>query len=1402
MSRIFLSHSSRDSRQAVALKQWMVQRDASLADEIFLDLDPRGGILPGQRWKDALRQAATRCEAVICLLSPNWEASAECKTEYRTAETLNKPIFPVRLGPSEGTEITREWQFVDLFGDGPKTEIDVDVAGGPVAFLSEGLDRLWRGIGAAGIGTESFEWPPTNDPHRAPYRGWAPLEQVDAAVFFGRDAQIIRGLDALRGMRKSGVETLFVIPGPSGAGKSSFLRAGLLPRLHRDDRNFLPLEIVRPERNVLTGIHGLAQAIRSTRTRLGLKQPLLGEIKRACLDDAARVYELLLEAQQAARSRLLDVSESFPLPTLVLPVDQAEELFSADAGPEGSRFLDLIGQHADTDSADRLSLIIALTIRTDRSEALQTAPQLTNAESVAFHDLKPLPRTQFMEVITGPARRATEGASPLRIEAALVEQLLADSEGADTLPLLSLTLARLYEEYGSDGDLTLAEYEEMGRMQNVVQTEIDSLLSSDDAQRREELKLLRAAFIPWLATIGANDQAVRRVASWRDLPPEAHPLLDRFVAKRLLVRSGEAVEVALESLFRQWGELNGWLEDERDNLKRAEALERSAADWHANNLNPAWLIGGTRLEDAETLARTPGFRKRLSAIDDYIAASRDAENKRLEAEEYHRQAELQAAKERAQAAHERQATAEAHAAILRKRSRVLGFVLVATAVLAIAALVGAIGFATANGQAQKRFREATAQRLISQSQQILDGSGSGSDAQAFQQLLAAWSLIKTDADEALHQAVVEKSDTIKILETPSPVTSVAINPNGDRIAAGSNDSKVRVWDTNTGKQVHELVVGTRFPAWSVAFSPDGTRIATGSGQRDLQLWDANTGNKIGQPMRHDEAVKTVAFSRDSRRIATGSDDGSVRVWETANQTQIRTLPGHGKAIVRSVAFSPNNDMFASGGDDGFVRLWDITRGQQVAEMQTNKPAVLSVAFSRLGDRVVAGLLDGTIDILDSRNLQPLATFAAHSNTVNSVAFSPDDNHIVTGGQDNTVRVWDSTSHQQIGDPLTGHDGEVVGVAYSRDGTRIVSGSADGTARVWDPRYGLPIPTGQGGIRAAAFSPSGQQIASGGRDGTVKLWDVKTAAALAPPYGDRSEANSRAVNGLAFNRDGSQIVTASNDGVVRLWNLQTHQSDVLPNYDPPGLAPPLPASLAGDPRAVKSVAFSANRDRIVSGANDGAVRVWDAHSLQPIATMRADYPVWSVAFDPDGRHVATGSGGYDNSVQVWSIETRTAGEPMVGHNGFSVHSVSFSRDGQRVVVGSHDGTTRVWDIGTRQVTELRGGQNAVLSVAYSSTDRWIVTGDNGGTMRLFNGDNYERVGVPMEGHHDWVTTVSFNGDDSRILSGSLDGNLRLWPPPTDFASVLCSKLASNMSPEQWSAWVSPEIEYEKACPDLP
>ena len=196
MSRIFLSHSNRDAREALALKRWLVDQEPPLATDIFLDIDPDVGLRPGERWKDRLQQASAKCEAVVCLLSSNWEASHECKTEYRVAENLNKQILCARLEPSVGDDLTSEWQRCDLFGESDMTSIDVS-GGPPVMFATTGLYRLRDAIRGTGISAHSFVWPPPDDVDRAPYRGWEPFEQVDAAVFFGRDAPIVHGLDEL-----------------------------------------------------------------------------------------------------------------------------------------------------------------------------------------------------------------------------------------------------------------------------------------------------------------------------------------------------------------------------------------------------------------------------------------------------------------------------------------------------------------------------------------------------------------------------------------------------------------------------------------------------------------------------------------------------------------------------------------------------------------------------------------------------------------------------------------------------------------------------------------------------------------------------------------------------------------------------------------------------------------------------------------------------------------------------------------------------------------------------------------------------------------------------------------------------------------------------------------------------
>jgi WD40 repeat protein len=1339
------------------VKRWLVERDPGLADEIFLDLDPHTGIRPGERWKQALQQANSRCEAVICLLSKHWAASHECQTEFRYAETLNKTIVCARLEPIPDTNITSEWQRCDLFvGDGPTTEIPAD-GGEPVALSTEGLQRLREALRALGIGADYFPWPPRGDSDRTPYRGWAPLEEADAAVFFGRDAQIVRGLDAVRGMRASGVESLMVILGPSGAGKSSFLRAGLLPRLRRDDRRFLPLGIVRPERAVLTGELGLASAVHQLRTDVGLRGLLLGQIKSACLAcDVEQLRSWLEEARQAAHTRLLEVpAEALP-PTLIVPLDQGEELFNADAGPQAPRFLELLAGLLRCEAEVTPGLIVVVTIRADRYEPLQTAPELAGIQSVVFDELKPMPPAEFKEVITGPARRATAAGRRLTIEPALVDRLLADAaEGADSLPLLALTLQRLCRDFSEGGQLTVAEYQDTGGMGQVVETEVDNLLAADPAARQTQLELLHDAFIPWLATINPeNDQPMRRLARWEDLPAASHHLIDALVDQRLLVkdtRDGHVVvEVALESLLRQWRELAAWLRAESEDLKDADSLERAAAAWQARGRDRAWLLEGTRLGEAESLAAKTGFRDRLDATREYLEASRIRENKRIEAEQRHHAAELQAAKDRQDAAEKLVAAAQSHALVLRKRSRILRTVLVLTLVVAAAAVYGFLTATKARHEAEARAREAVALNLTSQAQSMLAGAQEGGDLRALQQILAAPRISPAADASALFMAAVARRSTLKIIQTPDKVTSVAFSPDGHRIVSGGNDATLRLWDAGTGQPIGAPLAGHTDWVTSVAFSPDGHRIVSGSKDRTLRLWDAGTGQPIGAPLAgHTDLITSVAFSPDGHRIISGGNDATLRLWDAGTGQPIGApLTGH-TSTVTSVAFSPDGHRIVSGSVDHTVRLWNADTGQPVG--------------------------------------QPLA---GHRGYVTSVAFSPDGHRIVSGSDDNTLRLWDAGTGQPVGAPLIGHSNWVTSVAFSPDGHRIVSGSLDQMVRLWDagtgPPVGAPLIGHSDWVASVAFSPDGHRIVSGSWDQTLRLWNADTGEPIGPPL----TGHTSAVTSVAFSPDGRRIVSGSRDNTLRLWNADTGE--------------PIGGPMIGHADRVFGVAFSPDGHRIVSGSGGGSstLRLWNADTRQPIGAPLIGRPnsLSAVAFGPDGHRIVSGS---NKTLQLWNADTgQPIGPPHTGHTDW-VNSVAFSPDGHRIVSGSSDKTLRMWDAGTGQPigAPLTGHTKEVLSVAFSPDGHRIVSGSTDGTLRLWDADTGKPI-VSLTGHTSSVLSVAFSPDAQRVVSGSADNSLRLWSAPVASPDELCQKLTQNMSHQQWKEWVSPGIGYIAVCPGLP
>jgi hypothetical protein len=340
-----------------------------------------------------------------------------------------------------------------------------------VTFPAEELLRLRAGLaklGLVGFDVESFPWPPVYDPARAPYRGLTPLDFPDAGIFYGRDADLVRAREALLEQRGKAGGRLFVILGASGAGKSSFLRAGLLPRLVREDRDFIVFPLLQPKDAPISGETGLAQAIATGLETLKKARPL-GDVKAALNRGSHGWLPLVLEIYDRATGRL--VGEGAPQvnrrPTLIIPIDQAEELYAPGAGTEAALFLELLAAIINCG----LDTIAILTVRSDLFEPLQSLEALRGVPLDAFN-LPPITPLAFREAILGPARRA---APPIDIEPSLVEQLLVDTgaQGADPLPLLAFTLQRLYLNYGHvTRRLTTSNYETLGGIRGSIEAAV------------------------------------------------------------------------------------------------------------------------------------------------------------------------------------------------------------------------------------------------------------------------------------------------------------------------------------------------------------------------------------------------------------------------------------------------------------------------------------------------------------------------------------------------------------------------------------------------------------------------------------------------------------------------------------------------------------------------------------------------------------------------------------------------------------------------------------------------------------------------------------------------------------------------------------------------------------------
>jgi WD40 repeat protein/serine/threonine protein kinase len=560
----------------------------------------------------------------------------------------------------------------------------------------------------------------------------------------------------------------------------------------------------------------------------------------------------------------------------------------------------------------------------------------------------------------------------------------------------------------------------------------------------------------------------------------------------------------------------------------------------------------------------------------------------------------------------------------------------------------------------------------------------------------------------------------------APMTcSLTYSLDGQHLAAADYHGDIRVWRATTGELLaafrsHETAIWNR-----LAFSPDGRTLASAAWDGSVKLWDLGAKDRsdadrlIGPPLKHPLNVSTMAFSPDGGRLLTACLDGMVRTWDLATGQEADSFPARAESGYEA-CFSRDVRRLAWTSVDGTVKVWDTATRREEFDVRSNQHWIRSVAFSPDGRRIALGGGDGTVRLLDGSTGRETLTIYAHSLMADSVAFSPDGYRLASASKDHTVRVWDATPLTD--DPqaehcvtLTAHKHQVRRVAFSPDSRWLASASLDGTAILWEllgkreitRRYTLRH---RDKVVAVSFSPDNRTLASASGDNTAKLWDLQA------PNGDslterRTIPLAGGARSIAFNPDG-RLLAISQDGGIAIHDPATGKEvyPFKPAWAPvPGLAfgpdGRIFSSGASDPylkvwdvagekplRAIPhpsgsnvGVAVSSDGRLIASGGpieTEHLVQIWDAQTGLPLQKTPKGHLgfVWTVAFSPDSRYLASGS--YDSTVKVWDLKGLDSAEPVTlrGHTGF-VYSVAFSPDGRRLASASgyaDHGEVKVWD----------------------------------------------------------------------------------------------------------------------------